>query len=849
MAKTQLVPDPATIKEFLEQVLAREWYHLYSSNPRIDAKSGHMRGYAAESADAAIQWIEDEQRKSCNIYYALNAPREKQSKKATKKELRWLYGAHVDIDLPSTIDRNSDEAEDWIDAAIDRVDACAAIGGGPPSIVMSGNGIQALWMFGKPLRAAPENLDAVEHINRQLIQLFRAPPGTADPTRVLRVPGTINFPNSTKTAKGCHPVSAELIRVGREAFTLAAFAGLPVLAKNVIANRSSASHVDYTRLNYQDWEPWTYAELRRDTPDIEVRVARSLAENGDDRSVAAWGFIHAAYDFVTRQQKMSAVELLGDRDVMKNISHLLLDSGIEPLIARYEDTGYGTLGHDVATAMHSAADTVVAHTPRREARTITAERRATAMATPLNKVAPQEARKIFINYVRSCMISLADLPNALFGGKGEPGSRQLATESNIREILTASKCTLRWDVMRDQMQFRIAPEAVFIGDDGREEHSPREMFETALRDTYADLRGAAEISLWCDCIAQFGITNRHDLPGLMDIAAKDNRFHPLEDYATSRVWDGVSRMASVANCLTSTHPLKERYLRLFFRQCVAAVKSLDAYRTVGNGLQLTGIVTLVGPQGIGKSTFWSAVTPPGMASKGTSLRLGSHGEADSKRECLSGLVCNLNEVMATLGRSEANAFKDFTSGTFDEYRVAFAKQPISKPRMTIFCATANDLRLYDRTGSRRQWALPVDVIDLEALRRVDLQQVYAEAWAEVMGEGAQWWLTPAEDAVRARENGKYECLSDAQDEAGDVLSGYLNGLTAMHTPCWLTGTQICAAMGQYFRPKKWHAWRDALLAAGIEYRSEVTVQGVRMQRVYEFPVLPEVRARARAGSL
>jgi len=143
------------------------------------------------------------------------------------------------------------------------------------------------------------------------------------------------------------------------------------------------------------------------------------------------------------------------------------------------------------------------------------------------------------------------------------------------------------------------------------------------------------------------------------------------------------------------------------------------------------VVVLVGAQGIGKSRLWQALTPTGFRSKGSSLRLGTHRESDAKRECLTGMVCTLNEIGHTFKRSDAEALKDFISQDYDEFRVAYAQHPVSRPRMTVFTGTENALELSDETGSRRFLVLEVSAIDLHALGRIDLQQCFAEAWHEL----------------------------------------------------------------------------------------------------------------------
>jgi predicted P-loop ATPase len=300
----------------------------------------------------------------------------------------------------------------------------------------------------------------------------------------------------------------------------------------------------------------------------------------------------------------------------------------------------------------------------------------------------------------------------------------------------------------------------------------------------------------------------------------------------------VDRIGRVAETVFSDHPLTALYVRMFFRQCIAAVKSLSNYLSGGNGLQISGVLILEGRQFIGKSTWLEKLVPSGfLSAAGGGLQLGTNKETDSKRECLSGLVAVLNEIGASISRSEAEALKNFLTQTFDEFRTAYAHYPISKPRMTVFVGTSNDLVLKDPTGSRRYWAMHVSGFDFEKLEAIDLQQVYAQAWHEVMIEGGQWWLEEDQDRVRARENARHQL----ETEEAEALNSYLNTVGERHEDRWLSRTQIMNLIGVRARfPNMIKAFGQLLEAEEFEYRSKVKGKlGQEMRNVYRFPILPE----------
>lgn len=159
---------------------------------------GPMRVATFEAGDpAADAFVARSDREGRASYYSLNVVREGLGKKATKADIVAARGVHVDMDPPAD------------GSPFDRPAALALLAGLPipPSfIVNSGNGLQPVWLFDRPVH----DLDQVEGINRQLIKLTGGD-ACFNIDRLLRVPGSINTPTAKKAAAGRVPVSAEFI--------------------------------------------------------------------------------------------------------------------------------------------------------------------------------------------------------------------------------------------------------------------------------------------------------------------------------------------------------------------------------------------------------------------------------------------------------------------------------------------------------------------------------------------------------------------------------------------------------------------------------------------------------------
>ncbi len=159
---------------------------------------GPMRVATFEAGDpAADAFVARSDREGRACYYSLNIVRDGLTKKATKADIVAARGVHVDMDPPAD------------GSPFDRAAALALLRGLPipPSyIVNSGNGLQPVWLFDRPVH----NLDLVEGINRQLIKLTGGD-ACFNIDRLLRVPGSINTPTAKKAAAGRVPVPAEFV--------------------------------------------------------------------------------------------------------------------------------------------------------------------------------------------------------------------------------------------------------------------------------------------------------------------------------------------------------------------------------------------------------------------------------------------------------------------------------------------------------------------------------------------------------------------------------------------------------------------------------------------------------------
>ncbi len=137
-----------------------------------------------------------------NLYFVPNA--EFLHGKRNKANIGAVRFLHVDLDFkdyPGTLDTQRTRI---LDLLFDR-EKCPDWIPKPTAVWMTGGGYQAVWRLREPMD--PEN---AEKLNIALLRGLEGGPGTHDVSRLLRLPGTINWLNDKKRKDGREPVLGEV---------------------------------------------------------------------------------------------------------------------------------------------------------------------------------------------------------------------------------------------------------------------------------------------------------------------------------------------------------------------------------------------------------------------------------------------------------------------------------------------------------------------------------------------------------------------------------------------------------------------------------------------------------------
>ncbi len=220
----------------------------------------------------------------------------------------------------------------------------------------------------------------------------------------------------------------------------------------------------------------------------------------------------------------------------------------------------------------------------------------------------------------------------------------------------------------------------------------------------------------------------------MEKAAHENPVHPVQEYLDGLKWDGQPRLSKWLHTYIGCDDTE-------YNSAVGRWWLISAVaRGYRPGCQVDHVLILEGKQGKGKSQAIKALGDPWVLDQLPDIR-----DAKAAAEVISGkFIIEIAELDALKGAGMTRV-KSFVTQQYDDYRPAYAKATVRRPRSCVFVATTNEhTYLDDPTGARRFW--PVRVVG--TIRRDLIKQDRDQLWAEAkfaFENGEVWY--PQDEAM------------------------------------------------------------------------------------------------------
>lgn len=327
-------------------------------------------------------------------------------------------------------------------------------------------------------------------------------------------------------------------------------------------------------------------------------------------------------------------------------------------------------------------------------------------------------------------------PDQLPGGRGIP-----STVANVRYMLEANAIEVRYNVITKRTEITVP--WLNVGSDNADSSSMTHIQSLAAKHQMPT-----------------GM-----VPAIIEAIGDERAYNPARDWIQSRPWDHIDRLQDVCNTITVTegYPVSLRdFLVKKWLLSVAAAAVLP------DGFRCRGVLTLQGPQGIGKTT-WGLQLINDKVLRTQLMKVDHHldaGNKDSQLGAIDHLIVEIGELESSLKR-DISRLKGFLTAGTDKVRRPYAKVATETQRRTVFYATVNSPDfLVDSTGNTRFWTIACAALDFD--HGIDMQQVFAQC-AELLAEGHQWWLTSEEEAQLEAQNDRHRSFSVVRDRLAEIL--------------------------------------------------------------------------------
>lgn len=333
------------------------------------------------------------------------------------------------------------------------------------------------------------------------------------------------------------------------------------------------------------------------------------------------------------------------------------------------------------------------------------------------------------------------LDPSAFPNPPRPGRAPVTTIPNVNHLLASYRITVRYDVIKKKLVVTMP------GQSGSPDNSDNVALTQII--SLATLNGMST----------------GPLPSMVEVIGDRNLYNPAADWILSKPWDGADRLPLFYATLVQREDFPESLKQtLMYRWMLSAVAAVLKPK----GFRCRGVLTLQGPQGIGK-TAWSKSLVSDPALSHDLIKLDHHldaGNKDSLLNAISHWIVEIGELDSSLKKDVAR-LKGFLTADQDKVRRPYGRVDSEYSRKTVFCATVNDENfLVDSTGNTRWWTLPVVSIDFE--HGIDMQQVFAQLVEDYRSD-EQWWLTAEEERELETYNKPHRSVSALRERILDAI--------------------------------------------------------------------------------
>ncbi len=280
-----------------------------------------------------------------------------------------------------------------------------------------------------------------------------------------------------------------------------------------------------------------------------------------------------------------------------------------------------------------------------------------------------------------------------------------------------------------------------------------------------------------------------ELP-LIDIRCNNNRNKDCccnNESANDTFPFSLKAIPDLASCVVVRN--HEKWLPYLTKWLVAVVANAMDDRGCRNHTCLV----LTGEQGKFKTTFLDLLCPPSLYGYSYTGKIYPQ-EKDTLTYIGQNLIVNIDDQLKALNKRDENELKNLITCPMVKYRMPYDKYVEEHPHLASFVVSVNGNDfLTDPTGSRRFLPFEVLSIDINRVKTIPMDSVYAEAKA-LLNAGFRYWFDDEEIAELYRESEDFQ----VQVAETELLLRCFEKPTKDNPCCsYMTTTEIITYLGYY----------------------------------------------------
>ena len=275
-------------------------------------------------------------------------------------------------------------------------------------------------------------------------------------------------------------------------------------------------------------------------------------------------------------------------------------------------------------------------------------------------------------------------------------------------------------------------------------------------------------------------------------------FDPIKTYFNQQLapWDQVDRVEELAKCIPIPDDDEHKEAALSYNAIVLGkwMASAVACGLEGKANHICPI--LQGPQGAYKTTFILGLCPSPLRRY---LTVGTiTGDKDTLDQIARSFIF-VDDELATMNKKEAEIMKRIITQEDIMFRPVYGRFQQEHQRRASFIGSVNKMTfLADETGSRRFPVIRVGgKIDMARFRKIDVDQLWAQALHEYRDGDGYWFVDDEIDEINLR-NQAHQMRTDAEDLLAKYCQPVAREDEGKHGVVALSTTDVAAKLASAY---------------------------------------------------